>query len=167
MKKIIRILSVLTLIVLTGTSCQKGDTGAAGAAGANGEDGIDGANGTAGCVQCHTSDEDMQVKSGEWAVSAHVQGGHMMGYYASRDGCADCHSSQGYQEVVATGIWDNPAPDKPLPANCYTCHQIHETYTVNDWDFRVGDAVTLLVNDYAALPFAIASFIASGYIARN
>jgi hypothetical protein len=89
----------------------------------------------------------MTIKSSEWATSAHVNGGHMTGYYASRDGCADCHSSQGYQMVVQ-GTWDNPAPDKPLPANCYTCHQIHETYTSDDWAFRVPDGgMAFLVND--------------------
>jgi nitrate reductase cytochrome c-type subunit len=133
-------LTILTFIFAA--SCTK--EGPQGPAGEDGINGIDGENGTAGCVQCHTSDEDMQVKAHEWEVSGHVTGGHMTGYYASRDGCADCHSSQGFQTVVETGIWDNPAPDRPLPANCYTCHKIHESYTSEDWAFRVGDEIPLL-----------------------
>ena len=67
--------------------------------------------------------------------------------YGSREGCTDCHSSQGYQLAV-TGSWDNSPADKPLSANCYTCHQIHETYTADDWAFRVPDGgLPFLVND--------------------
>jgi len=153
MKNFIKFLSILTIALFTITACSKtGETGAAGPAGPageNGEDGIDGTDGTAGCVQCHSADEDMQVKSAQWVNSVHVTGGHMAGYYASSDGCADCHSSQGFQEVVATGNWDNPAPSSPLPANCYTCHEIHETYTEADWAFRVADdGIELRVNEH-------------------
>ena len=152
MKNFIKLLSIVAIAMLSVTACKTGDTGPAGPAGANGEDGIDGASGTAGCVQCHTSDEDMAVKSEQWSVSGHVTGGHMMGFYGSRDGCADCHSSQGFQEVVATGEWDNDAPASPLPANCYTCHNIHQEYDESDWGFTIGDGgveflVTGEVND--------------------
>ena len=152
MKNFIKLLSIFAVLALIGTSCAKdgatGATGAAGPAGAAGEDGIDGSDGTAGCIQCHTSDEDMQIKAAQWITSAHVQGGHMGGFYGSRDGCADCHSSQGFQEVAATGNYDNPAASSPLPANCYTCHQIHETYTPADWAFRVSDdGMELRVNE--------------------
>lgn len=144
-----KLLSVFTVVILVGASCAK--DGAQGPKGEDGANGLDGSDGTAGCIQCHTSDENMKIKAAEWSVSAHVTGGHMSGYYASRDGCADCHSSQGFQEVVTTGIWDNPAPDKPLPANCYTCHEIHETYTDADWNFRVSDdGIAFLVNDYVS-----------------
>jgi hypothetical protein len=150
MKNFIKLLSIVTVVLFTIISCGKtGETGPAGPAGANGEDGIDGTNGTAGCVQCHAADENMQVKSAQWVNSGHVTGGHMTGFYASLDGCADCHSSQGFQEVVATGSWDNPAPSDPLPANCYTCHEIHETYTTADWNFRVSDdGIALRVNEH-------------------
>ena len=150
MKKFIKLFSILTILAFAGMACEKGDTGPAGPAGANGEDGIDGASGTAGCIQCHTSDNDMQIKDAQWIVSGHVTGGHMGGYYGSRDGCTDCHSSQGFQNLVETGLWDGTAPSSPLPANCYTCHQVHETYTTDDWDFRVGDNISLRVNDYLA-----------------
>jgi hypothetical protein len=150
MKNVFKFLSILTIAMFTLSACEgdTGATGAAGPAGAAGEDGIDGTDGTAGCIQCHTSDEDMQIKSAQWVTSTHVQGGHMGGFYGSRDGCADCHSSQGFQEIVATGIWDGPAPSSPLPANCFTCHEIHETYTLADWAFRVADdGIELRVNE--------------------
>ena len=147
--KIIKLLSLLTVVAIVGVSCAK--DGAQGAKGEDGANGLDGSDGTAGCIQCHSSDEDMQIKSAQWALSGHVTGGHMSGYYASRDGCADCHSSQGHQLVVETGEWDNVAPSSPLPANCYTCHEIHETYTDSDWNFRVSDdGVALRVNDYVS-----------------
>lgn len=153
MKRFIKLLSVLTILAFAGVACEKGDTGPAGPAGpagADGENGIDGTDGTAGCIQCHTSDENMQVKEAQWASSGHVTGTHMGGFYGSRTGCADCHSSQGMQEVVATGEYDNPAPSNPLPANCYTCHQIHQTYSPSDWGFTVDGPVAIRVNDYVA-----------------
>jgi nitrate reductase cytochrome c-type subunit len=153
MKRLIQLLSILTILAFVGTACEKGDTGPAGPAGpagANGEDGIDGTDGTAGCIQCHTGDENMQIKEAQWASSGHVEGTHMGGFYGSRDGCADCHSSQGFQQVVASGEWGGAAPSSPLPANCFTCHQIHETYTPEDWTFRVGSSVDFLVNGYAS-----------------
>jgi len=33
----------------------------------------------------------------------------------------------------------------PLPINCYTCHQIHTTYTEADWAFTQEDPVTIWV----------------------
>jgi formate-dependent nitrite reductase cytochrome c552 subunit len=33
----------------------------------------------------------------------------------------------------------------PLPQNCYTCHQIHSTYTEADWDNTTIDPVTFWV----------------------
>lgn len=156
MKNFIKLLSIITILAFAGTACEKGDTGATGAAGAagpagaDGENGIDGTDGTAGCITCHTSDENMMIKDAQWAVSGHVTGGHMTGYYASRDGCADCHSSQGFQTVVETGVWDNAAPSSPLPANCFSCHKIHETYSTEDWAFRTGETVDLLVTGFAA-----------------
>jgi hypothetical protein len=153
MKNFLKLLSILTILVFVGFACEKGDTGAtgpAGPAGADGENGINGTDGTAGCVQCHTSDENMLIKEAQWASSGHVQGTHMGGFYGSRDGCSDCHSSQGMQAVVETGEVDQPAPFNPLPANCYTCHEIHQTYTSDDWNFTVGSEVPFRVNDYVA-----------------
>jgi len=150
MKEFIKLLSILMILALSGVACTK--TGETGAAGADGEDGMDGADGTSGCIQCHVSDEDMQVKDAEWAVSGHVLGGHMQGFYASRQGCADCHSSQGMQEVVEGGEYDVVPPSKPLPANCYTCHDIHETYTSEDWNLTVGyDGIPFRVNGHTAM----------------
>ncbi|MCB0506258.1 MAG: hypothetical protein KDC58_12270 [Cyclobacteriaceae bacterium] len=134
MKRLLNFLAIFSLGAMICISCTK-----EGPQGAPGEDGIDGTDGTAGCIQCHTNNENMRIKSTEWAVSGHVTGGHMGGStYASRDGCTDCHSSQGYQLAVM-GSWDNTPADKPLSANCYTCHQIHETYTSDDWAFRTPD----------------------------
>lgn len=137
MKRLLNFLAIFSMGAMICISCTK--EGPQGPPGEDGIDGIDGTDGTAGCIQCHTNNESMKIKSSEWAVSGHVTGGHMGGsFYASREGCTDCHSSQGYQLAVM-GSWDNMPADKPLSANCYTCHQIHETYTADDWGFRVPD----------------------------
>lgn len=145
MKSFFYFLTIPFMVLFLSTSCTK--EGPEGPAGEDGVDGIDGLSGTTGCVQCHVENEDMKIKSYEWAESKHVNGGHMTGYYASRTGCTDCHSSQGFQHVISTGEWDMITPEKPLPANCYTCHKIHETYTAADWSLRKNSAVSLLAND--------------------
>ncbi|HBH06256.1 MAG TPA: hypothetical protein DDX92_06610 [Flavobacteriales bacterium] len=145
MTKLLQFLAILTTGLLILASCTK--EGPQGAPGEDGTDGMDGADGTAGCIQCHDDNEDMKIISHEWALSGHVNGGHMGGFYGARDGCTDCHSSQGFQLAVI-GSWDNPGPDRPLPANCYTCHKIHETYTPQDWSFRVAEGgINFLVNN--------------------
>ena len=37
-----------------------------------------------------------------------------------------------------------------MPANCYTCHKIHETSTLSDWDQRQEGAVALRIGHTAA-----------------
>nr|WP_321408044.1 ammonia-forming cytochrome c nitrite reductase subunit c552 [uncultured Carboxylicivirga sp.] len=121
----IAVLAALTI------SCTK--EGPAGADGENGENGMDGSNGTAGCVQCHVNNENMVLKGAMWEHSGHAEGTSWV--RGTSSSCAQCHSSQGFQEYVLTGTVEN-APSMPLPANCYTCHQIHETYTSEDWTLR-------------------------------
>src|SRR5690606_24509754 len=53
---------------------------------------------------------------------------------------------QGFLEVAGTGLATTTAPiEDPLPQNCYTCHQIHRTYTEADWALTQDQPVTLWV----------------------
>jgi formate-dependent nitrite reductase cytochrome c552 subunit len=54
-----------------------------------------------------------------------------------------CHTSQGFRERIVTGAETTAdVIHDPSNINCYTCHDIHDTYTVADWTLRVTDAVT-------------------------
>jgi len=131
MKNLIKLSVIPAMLLMFLASCTKeGPAGQDGTNGTDGKDGIAGESGTAGCVQCHTSNENMMLKAAQWENSGHATGtSWARGTSAS---CAECHSSQGFQEKVATGSVTN-APVMPLAANCYTCHNIHETYTTADW----------------------------------
>lgn len=114
-----------------------GAQGATGATGAAGEDGINGTDGTAGCIVCHDGDQSqgMFAQINQWEASTHANGGNFERNGAS---CAQCHTSQGHREFIATGTVAADVSN-PNPINCYTCHEIHETYTAADLKL-VGDA---------------------------
>jgi hypothetical protein len=151
MKKL-TVLTFLSIAFISGmilmSSCTKegpqGATGATGETGAAGEDGINGTDGTAGCVLCHDggTDQGMFAQVNQWEVSVHAQGGNFERNY---EDCATCHTSQGFLENLATGTGEVAIPiSNPNPVNCYTCHNIHDTYTPADLGFTTSTAPTFL-----------------------
>lgn len=122
----------------------EGPEGPAGKDGADGEDGIDGKDGNATCGVCHDNSETVEIKVLQWGASIHATGGN---YERNDVGCAPCHTSQGFKEVVVTGLQETAAKvQDPSNINCYTCHLIHDTYTVDDWALRTTAQVTLWIN---------------------
>jgi hypothetical protein len=84
----------------------------------------------------------------QWENSVHATGGH---YERNQASCAICHTSQGFLEVAGTGATTAGADvQDPLPQNCYTCHQIHQTYTQEDWALTTTDPVTFWVKGETA-----------------
>lgn len=80
----------------------------------------------------------------------HGNSGHQTGSSFERNGtsCAPCHTHQGYLEVISTGAEATAnAVSNPLPANCRTCHMIHENYDSTDFQIRHPEPVTLWLND--------------------
>jgi hypothetical protein len=136
------------MVLFLFASCTKeGPQGPAGADGTNGIDGVDGTDGTNGengngtCVDCHTGNEDMMLKSMQWENSGHAMG-TSWDYAGTRTGCAECHSSQAFQQWAKGETPEGQT--MPLPANCYTCHKIHETHTTADWTLRVTEGVDFI-----------------------
>jgi hypothetical protein len=103
-----------------------------------GEDGIDGQDGNATCGVCHDNSETVETKIGKWGNSFHATSGLQ---YENWTTCAPCHTSQGFKEALAIDSSATVAaiPD-PANSNCYTCHKIHDTYAVEDWELRVNSA---------------------------
>jgi hypothetical protein len=124
--------------MITFSSCTK--EGPQGPAGTNGENGINGTDGTATCGACHDMSETVETKILQWGNSIHATGGN---YERNSTDCAVCHTSQGFRERIQTGA-DTTVDviHNPSNINCYTCHDIHDTYTVADWGLRVTDPVT-------------------------
>ncbi len=123
-----------------------GETGATGDQGGTGATGSQGETGTAGtdtCSTCHDDTTLVLARQVQYESSVHNTGGHAE---RNGDGCAFCHTSEGFIEgPVAAGSLDVAADiENPTQPNCRTCHQIHTTYTAADWTLTTTDPVTLL-----------------------
>jgi hypothetical protein len=132
---------LLVLAAISLVSCTKeGPAGPAGANGTDGEDGINGTDGTATCGACHDNSEGVEIKIAQWEKSIHAMGGHN---FENAVGCAPCHTSQGFKEVVNTTATATAATiENPANINCYTCHMVHDTYTGADWALRKTEPIT-------------------------
>lgn len=125
MKSTYKIIGLVALAGLMLASCE-------GPMGPKGNAGIDGIDANANCTQCHNNDAKIAIKSAQWEGSTHSIGGNSA--YANRTGCVQCHTSQGFLEYVAEGSTANlTVPVEPMQINCYTCHEIHTTFTDDDW----------------------------------
>ena len=134
------------------TSCTK--TGPQGPAGTNGTNGTNGTDGTAGCVKCHDNSQTIETKIADWKTSVHATGGLEV---RNEYDCAPCHTSQGFIYSVnhtpqggmrpLVGTADSTDVLDPAPQNCYTCHDIHSTYTVADWKNRTVTPVKLFMGN--------------------
>jgi nitrate/TMAO reductase-like tetraheme cytochrome c subunit len=143
MKNVIKLLTALSFAGFILTSCE----GPMGPAGPNGKDGTDGTNGidaNATCTTCHNNSTLIETKQAQWAESVHATGENAA--YANRSGCVQCHTSQGFLQAVATGSTSGlTIPTDPMQINCYTCHEIHTTFTSDDWALTKPGAETLIL----------------------
>ncbi|MCF8227325.1 MAG: hypothetical protein K9G58_06250 [Bacteroidales bacterium] len=139
-----KLLSLSTAMVFAAALIISGCT-KEGPAGADGKDGQDG---TAGCVKCHDDSQMIFAASVQWEASTHATGGN---FERNGTSCAPCHTSQGFVEVIETGAMETAEPiNNPAPVNCYACHKIHETYTVEDWAFTTSEPVEFWINGAVA-----------------
>ena len=132
----------LMLLPLFGLSIMFfGCEGPEGPPGADGVDGLAGLDINETCKVCHDSGEAIVARRAQYAVSVHATGGHAGA--ENRTDCAACHTSQGFLEVLTTGqdtvVAAFANPNQP---NCRTCHDLHNTYTIDDWARRATDAFT-------------------------
>lgn len=130
-----------------------GDTGPAGPAGPTGPAGPQGPAGPAGeaatldiadlsCTECHDDTTLISGKETAWAESRHGSGeSFARGASAS---CAGCHSGGAFTERVAAGTHPGEievGDPNPTRQECRSCHQIHTTYTSDDWALTTTDPV--------------------------
>lgn len=139
----VSVLLPLCAAMLIGLIGCEGDQGPLGPIGPEGPIGPMGENGAQNCINCHGNSQLITAKLFQWQHSVHAMGGN---FDHNDPTCAICHTSQGFLERIATGATSTSAPiEDPLPQNCYTCHQIHRTYTEADWAFTQQEPVTLWV----------------------
>ncbi len=83
------------------TSCE-GPMGPAGAAGKDGTDGTDGADANETCKECHNP-ETVDLISAQYEFSKHGYGETFF-EEAGNTGCAPCHESQAFIDVVERAV---------------------------------------------------------------
>lgn len=137
MKRFIKITVLSISLAMIFASCTK--EGPAGLAGKDGSDG------TSECITCHDDSQQIFEKSNQWASSGHAMNGN---FERNTADCAPCHTSKGFLEILETGE-DVCAStiQNPNPPNCYTCHEIHSTYTEEDWKLTATAPVKFMVNE--------------------
>lgn len=124
----------------------EGPAGEDGIAGADGTDGQDGKDGEEQCAVCHNSSSMLYAKQLQYESSMHWLGtSYGRGSSAS---CAPCHSNEGFNQWAELGDMDAvEGAAEPTPPNCRTCHNIHETYTTDDYGLK-GTASFNLIGDH-------------------
>jgi len=153
MKKIFTFLTFSALAVFSLILLFPACEGPQGPAGADGTDGTDGVDANSFCIQCHTKDKKDAVKV-QFATASHGGAAQFVDYAGGRNGCAQCHSQQGYKETLLTGR-DTTATgfDIPLPLQCDGCHDFHATLNEEefpDYALRANEPVSLVLGNHTA-----------------
>jgi len=119
--------------------------------GVNGIDGVDGS--AASCIECHSNATRDPIHAA-YETSNHfnvtvLYNGQTLPEYGNRVACARCHTSQGFQEFVDTGIVSEPFA-VPSTITCTTCHNTHRSFDFendgNDFALRTIDPVHLITD---------------------
>jgi len=139
---------VLAMAVLTVSCTKEGPQGPPGSDGTNGNDGNNGVDGTAGCVTCHTNDTELALKTAQFETSKHFVGGqNHVGYGDYHgSGCSMCHTHEGFTHAIENDVDDGGLHTAATAMSCYTCHQIHTSYTLDDYAMNFTDPVKLMMN---------------------
>ena len=96
------------------------------------------------CTECHNDTSLITSKRHAWEESLHGSG-TAADYAGGRSSCTGCHSGASFSERVAAGL----TPDKVETVtavtrqDCRACHQIHTTFTGEDWALETTEPVVL------------------------
>lgn len=135
-------------IAACGAPGPQGPEGPAGPAGPQGEAGpaITAADLT--CTECHNDTSIISGKKANWEESLHGSGVAFIEEGGNKS-CAGCHSGAAFSEMIAAGgnfsTLESGDAD-PTHQDCRTCHQIHVTYTGDDWALETNAPVALVTS---------------------
>lgn len=96
------------------------------------------------CAECHDDTTLITGKRFAWSESLHGSGETFV--RGTISSCAGCHSGGAFSERFVTGF--NPdevefGDPNPTRQDCRACHQIHVTYSSDDWALESTDTVDL------------------------
>jgi hypothetical protein len=100
------------------------------------------------CTECHNDSALITSKKANWQESLHGSGTAFV-EEGDRNTCAFCHSGAKFSESIAAGVTFDKveAGDaNPTHQDCRTCHQIHTTYTSDDWALETTAPVAQVIS---------------------
>jgi hypothetical protein len=105
------------------------------------------------CTECHNNTSLLDGKIYAWEESRHGPAGVAWAEEAGNAGCAGCHEGSSFIDRIALGQDFNAyskteglvLPDA-TPQTCRTCHQIHTTYTKDDFALRTTAPVAMVIS---------------------
>ena len=135
-KKMLVLLGVMIVIGLVLAACAPGPAGPAGPAGPQGEPGPAPAATDLTCTECHNDTTLITSKVAQFKeTSVHGTGESFI--RGEGTACAGCHGTEGAKARINAGL---PPHDESVagvvnvsPFDCRTCHNIHTSYTSDDW----------------------------------
>ena len=156
-RKMLVLLITLTAAAIVFTACAgpQGEPGPAGPAGPEGPAGPQGEPGTSmsmediTCTECHNDTSIITGKKAAWEESLHGAGVAFI-EEGPRNTCAGCHSGATFSAMIAAGqnfTQVESGDANPTHQDCRTCHQIHTTYTSEDWALETTEPVTFVVSE--------------------
>jgi hypothetical protein len=100
------------------------------------------------CTECHNDTHIIASKQAAWELEAHGNGTAMAEEYGNKS-CAGCHSGNSFSAMIAAGqnfSQVEAGASEPARQDCRACHQVHTTYTGEDWALETTAPVTLVVS---------------------
>ncbi|GJQ35611.1 MAG: hypothetical protein JETCAE01_16210 [Anaerolineaceae bacterium] len=150
-KKMLLLIGVLVVASAVFAACgtgPQGPEGPAGPAGPQGEPGPAAVSADLSCTECHNDTAIITSKKASWQESLHGQGVAFIDE-GGNNRCAFCHSGAAFSQAIAEGknFSEVESGDaNPTHQDCRTCHQIHVTYTGEDWALETDAPVTTVTS---------------------
>ena len=151
-KKMLVLLGTLIVVAVFITACagpqgEQGPAGPAGPAGPQGEPAPALSVQDITCTQCHNDTTLIWSKEAQFREKS-VHGTGEAFERGETTACAGCHGTEGAKARINAGL----APHDPSvegvtnvsPYDCRTCHNIHMTYTSEDWALTGGEKPVVL-----------------------
>ncbi|MDV2990325.1 MAG: hypothetical protein P3T54_09315 [Dehalogenimonas sp.] len=141
-------------LVFVGCTGEQGLAGPAGPAGPQGPPGEPGEDPTVACIDCHNETGLITSKRLQYSYSVHGTSAPesdtqtVYDYAGARDNCTACHSGTGFitwQEQGGSTSAVKAAVNNTR-IDCRACHEIHTTYSEDDFKLRTIDAVPMLID---------------------
>ncbi len=150
-KKTLILVSILIVASAVLAACgagPQGPEGPAGPAGPQGEVGPAAPAADLTCTECHNDTSIISGKKANWQESLHGSGTAFIEEGGNKS-CAGCHSGAAFSEMIAAGgnfSTVESGDANPTHQDCRTCHQVHVTYTGDDWALETNAPVTLVTS---------------------